>query len=698
MKRKVTVRISWVIFMGIFLFFFIVIKLVYVGLSTKVDGIDLKEFANNRNTKSEVIYAKRGNIYDKDGNTLASTVNSYKLIAYLDPKRTTNKNKPQHVINKEDTARKLSEILPNLTYEYALERLNKEGVYQVEFGKGGSDIKESVKNKIDALNLPGIDFIAGIKRTYAMGSFASYIVGYAKLNEDGDIKGELGIESYYNNDLSGENGSKTYQTDAYGYTLPSAQILTTDAIDGNDIYLTIDSNIQLFAEDVTRNISDNYKMDWMIYTVMDAKTGAIVASSTYPTFDPNTLSNIKLYMNPLVSFEYEPGSTMKTFSFATAIEEKKYNGNATYKSGQIQVADAVIKDHNKGIGWGTITYDTGFAYSSNVAASYLSLSLGNETLSKYYRELGFGKKTGIELANEVGGTIDIKYKTGLATASFGQGITVTAIQMLEALSSLTNDGTTLKPYIVDKIVDNDGKIIYSGTRTEVNKVFSKETSTYMRNLMHNVVYDGLSKYWQPEKTHLIGKTGTAQIAKNGKYLNGPYDYIRSFAGIFPEEDPKYIIYVVCQELNASSARPIADEVTKSVDKIVSYTGLESSSKEEYKNIVINNYISKKVDDAKKELTSKGINVYVIGDGKYIKNQYPEKGTYVIEGSKAFLVTNSSNYIMEDLTKWSLNEVSSYANLLDIKLKTNGYGYVVSQNILPGTQINKDTLIEVNLNK
>ena len=700
MKRKVTVRSPKLfVLLGIVLFFFIFAKLSYISLSNKVDNIDLKEFANNRNTKEDIIYAKRGNIYDKDGNNLASTVNSYKLIAYLDERRTTNPKKPQHVIDKEETAKALSEILPNLTYEFALERLNKDGQYQVEFGKGGADISESVKNKIDALNLPGIDFIEGIKRTYSIGSFASYIIGYAKINEEGEIKGELGIESYFNTDLSGVNGKRTYQTDAYGYTLPSAEVIEEAATDGANIYLTIDSNVQWFAEDVTKNLTDNYEMDWMIFTVMDANTGAIIASATSPNFNPNDLSTIKSYINPLVSYEYEPGSTMKIFSFASSIEEGKYDGSKTYKSGTIQVADATIKDHNK-IGWGNISYDTGFAYSSNVAAASLGLDLGRDKLIEYYKNLGFGDKTGIELANEVKGKVDFKYQTEVATASFGQGITVTPIQMLQALSALTNDGTIIKPYIVEKITDSSDNIIYDGGREEVRKVYSKETMDQMKKLMHNVVYDGLNTYWQPSKTIMFGKTGTAQIAgPSGGYLTGDRNFIRSFAGVFPEEDPKYIVYTAVKQMNTSSARPIAAELTKAVDKMVSHLGVEIENENNQKKIIeLKNYISKKTDTSKKELLDSKVSLYTLGTGEYITNQYPSKGFKIVEGSKVFLITNKKDYIMEDLTGWSLSEVSTYANLVGIKLNTEGYGYVISQSIPAGTLITDEMELTINLSK
>lgn len=702
MKKKVTVRIPKVIIFIVALFFIIIIgRLSYVSLSSSIDGINLKEFADNRNTKSETIYAKRGNIYDKFGDALASTVNSYKVIAYLDSNRTTNSNNPKHVVDKEKTAKALNEVL-GIDYDWAIERLSKDA-YQVEFGSKGKGINESDKNKLEEMDLPGIDFVSSIKRTYNMGSFASYIIGYAKIKneeENAEIIGELGLESYYNEELSGVDGKTTYQTDAYGYTLPSAEVITEDAVDGDDIYLTIDSNIQMFAETLVSNLKKEYEMKWMIFSVMDAKTGAIVASSTYPNFDPNDLNTITSYMNPLVSTQYEPGSTMKIFSWASSIEAGLYDGTKKFESGQIKVADVTIKDFNKQ-GWGKISYDTGFAYSSNVAATNLALELGVDKLTDYYKNLGFGKKTGIELANEVNGKINFQYKSELATAAFGQGITVTPIQMLQALTALTNDGTVLKPYIVDKIVNDKDEIVYDGTRTEVAKVYSKETMDYMKKLMHNVVYDGLdsSKNWQPKKTTIIGKTGTAQIASpEGGYLTGGNDYVRSFAGIFPEEEPQYIVYIAAQQIN-TGASSIAKEFTSAIDKMVSYLGIEEKDNEiEEKIVNLNNYISLEVITTVEELKNKKLNVYVLGTGKYIINQYPLKNTSVSEYGKVFLVSNNTDYIMEDITGWSLNEVMTYTSLLGIELVTNGYGYVTSQSIPAGTPITSGISLNVTLSK
>ena len=706
MKRKVTVKVPKVIiFIVAFLFVTIIVRLSYVALSGTIDGIDLKEFAENRNTKKEIVVAKRGNIYDNAGDVLASVGNFYRVFAYLEESRTTNKNNPQHVVDIEKTAKALNEVL-GIDYDYAVKQLNQDK-YQVYFGVDGKNVTEIEKNTLEAMDLPGIDFELTQKRTYSMGQFASYIIGYAKSVEDEygnviDIKGELGIESYYDEDLSGTDGSITYQTDAYGYTLPSAEVIEEEAIDGNDIYLTIDSNIQRFAETLTDNLSKEYEMKWMIFSVMDAKTGAIVASSTYPNFNPNDLNTLTYFMNPLVSHEYEPGSTMKIFSWASAMETDlfEYDGTEVFNSGQVKLKDGtIIKDSNKD-GWGTINFDTGFAYSSNVGATKLAQKLGVKELTKYYKALGFGKKTGIELSNEGKGKINFQYESELATAAFGQGITVTPIQMLQALTSITNDGVVLKPYIVDKIVNNVGEIIYDGKRTEVEKVYSKETTDYMQKLMYNVVYKGLeyNVVWQPEKTTMIGKTGTAQIAdpNGGGYLKGKNDYVRSFAGIFPADEPRYIVYIAAQQIN-TTATNMAKELTKAVDNIVSYIGLVESDEETLEKIIkLDNYISADVTTTVDNLKNKKLNVIVIGKGKYVINQYPLKNTNVLEGSKVFILSNSTEYLMEDLTGWSLNEVMTYANLIGVDLEVNGYGKVINQSIVKDTKITKDTYLVVTL--
>ena len=696
MKKRVTIKTYKIVLVSVALLLCLIIgRLVYVCLGNNLDGVDLKNFADNRNTVTKTLRASRGTIYDANGDALAQNVNSYTLIAYLSASRTDNMEKPEHVVDKEMTAEALAPII-GMDAKDILKRLHKDA-YQVEFGTSGK-LNEIQKEKIEALNLPGIDFVVSTSRYYKMSSFASYIVGYAKTNEEGQINGELGIESYYNDDLSGKNGSTTYQQDAKGYKMANVPEYRTEAENGSDVYLTIDSSIQLIAENALKSLSDNYKMDWGLLSVMNAKTGAIVASATVPTFNPNDLSTITSYLNPLVSTSYEPGSTMKIFSFASAIDSGNYNGSETYKSGEIPVADVVIRDAKRE-GWGTISFDTGFAYSSNVAATMLALRMGSKTLSEYYDKLGFGKTTGIELSGEIAGDMEFTYQSELATASFGQGVTITPIQMMQALTTISNDGMLLKPYIVDKVVDQNGKIVYQGGRQEIGQVYKKETTDYMKNLMYDVVYNGLTKMWQPNNVTLIAKTGTAQIASpKGGYLSGEYNYVTSLAGMFPKEDPQYIIYIVTKKMQGPKTY-LANALTKAVDEIASYAKIASTKEDSnlsYPPITLENYISADVVEVLDKLKEKGLKVYVIGNGKYVTNQYPNKNSVVFSGNSVFLKTNSSEITLLDMTGFSMNDINIYSEFIGKKIKINGYGYVASQNVAVDTLITDDIEIEVNL--
>ena len=693
MKKRATVKISKVIILIVaFLFVAAIVKLSYIVLSSKVDGIDLQAKAASIATTEETLYANRGNIYDVNGEMLATTVNAYTVIAYLDESRTTDAENPRHVVDKEATAAALAPLL-EMSEERILELLNKD-VYQVELGPGGRGITEVLKRAIEELELPGIDFISDSKkRYYSNSTFASYIIGYAKENEEGKLVGELGIEGYYDDLLSGTNGYTQYlKYTSSNYKIPNTPEETVEAVDGSDIYLTIDFDIQYIAENAVKEFQDTYKTEWAIFTVMDADTGAIVASATSPNFNPNDTNTITSYMNPLVSYQYEPGSVMKIFSFASAIEEGLYDGDELYESGSIQVdSETVINDVDKT--WGTISFDTGFAYSSNVAATTLAFRLleyGEKKLPDYYDALGFGKKTGIELANEVSGDMEVVYKSELANSSFGQGISVTPIQMLQALSSMTNDGNIIKPYIVDKIVNSEGNVTYEGKRTVVNNVYSSQTVEKMHELMHKMIYEGLSTAWQIEGLSLMGKTGTAQIASpNGGYLTGEYDTIRSFAGIFPEEDPEYIVYVAARKVEGNSVK-FANVVTSAIEEIAKHAKLTSETKETDLSKVINieNYLSKDISSVTTMLENQKLNIVVIGNGKYITNQYPLKNGTVLENGKLFLVTNGTELKMPNMTGWSLSDVKNYCNLIGLNLEYNGYGYVSTQSLA------QDTVLDV----
>ena len=245
-KKRNNIRYSKrIIIASLLLFVALILRLTQIALSTEIDGTNLKELASKRTTRTDTILAKRGTIFSSDGETLAQNVSSYKIIAYLDEKRTTNPNKPQHVVDKEKTAKELSPIL-GIEKEKILEYLSKENVYQTEFGSKGKGLTELTKQKIDDLNLPGIDFIESYKRYYPKGQFASYTLGYAKTTseEENIIVGEMGIEKEYDNILKGEDGYITYQKDLRGYKIADTIPIQKDATQGKDIYLLHSIQIQ----------------------------------------------------------------------------------------------------------------------------------------------------------------------------------------------------------------------------------------------------------------------------------------------------------------------------------------------------------------------------------------------------------------------------------------------------------------------
>ena len=688
-----------------FFFCVIVIKLCYVVLSPNVDGIDLTQFADSRNTAKETLYADRGVIYDVNGKPLAKNANSYKIIAILSPSRTTDMSNPEHVVDKEHTAEAMCTVLAT---EETMEQCKSDligyfsqDLYQAELGNWGR-ISEDERQALLALDLPGIMFeTLAKKRQYINSSWASYILGYARSNDEGEIVGEMGIESYFNEELSGKNGYVEYQKDAYGYKMATSSEIREDAVPGSDIYLSIDSDVQNILENSITNFSKDKELEWAIFVVMDAKTGAIVGSATNPNFNPNTLDNLESYLNPLVGYQYEPGSTMKIFSWLAALENGIYNGDDTFLSGSVTLSDGTkIKDFNN-VGWGTINYDTGFAYSSNVAATNLGLKLGSAKLSDFYDLCGFGDKTGITLPGEEAGSIDFMYESELANASFGQGISVTPIQLLQAMSAFANDGVMVKPYIVSKIVDSNGNVTMESKRTEVERIASSESINKMKELMYNVVYNSFSynKGYAPSNVTIAGKTGTAQIASpTGGYLTGEYDYIKSFLGMFPYEDPQYVFYFATKQFKGSSndIYHIVSSTIEDVANIVEVTKGQSDV-DSSKIIEISQYISRETANVVEDLKKLGLSPVVIGNGTYVTNQYPLKGSKVISGSKVFIQTNDTTITMPDVAGWSTNELIRFCDFIGLSYTLNGYGKVLSTNIPTGTVIDTNTMnLEITL--
>lgn len=676
MKKKSGVHTNMILYILTLLFIaYIICRLFIVSLSKEVGGVNIKDYIAFRNTRTDILVSRRGTIYSKNGlEVLAKDVNSYTLVAYLDESRSENTSKISHVDDVEGTAKALSEVL-NADYDYIYGQLSKDS-YQVEFGKYGRNLSRLKKDEIESLGLNGLGFITNVKRYYPNGDFLSYTLGYGLLNEDTkQIDGYMGLERFYNDDLTGVNGYMEYEKDYHGFKLPDSKVNTVNAINGYDIYLTVDYQIQFYLDKFTQEAVELYGGEEVVASVMDAKTGAILAQTSYPSFDPNT-RDISSYINPFVEVAFEPGSIMKTFTYMANMENGTYDESTTFKTGSIQVADATIKDWNK-IGFGEINYRQGFIYSSNLGViNMVQKDIDKNILYDYLTKLGFGSKTGITLPNETSGKVSFKYATEVAAASFGQGITVTPIQVLQATTAVSNDGVLLKPYIVEKIVDpNTDEVIFEGSKTVIDTVASKETAREIRSLMYDVVNSddtyATGKSYRLDEVELIGKTGTAQIAgPNGKYMTGTY--IKSFLGMFPYENPEVVILVSVKgnEASANSLKHIVTNVSKATSV---YLDMKEAPVEDKIVSQIGFYINKETNKVVSELNESNVKYVVYGQGERIINQYPVNST---TDDTVYLFTNNSEYTV-DFMNMSKREVTNICSIAKMNCIVNGRGIVTS---------------------
>lgn len=675
----------------------------------KVGDSTITAFIQTRNTEEEIILPKRGSIIDEKGNILAEDVASYTVIAYLDEKRSENSQKPLHVMDVDATAEKLAPYL-EMDVE-VLKILLKKEAYQVELGPGGRNLSQIQMEQIKNLNLPGIDFVASTKRYYPNGDFASYAIGYTinETDENGNIwkVGQLGTEEYFNEDLTGSSGYIRYEKDRNGYKIANGREYIEEADDGDDVYLTIDSNIELFTENAVKKMVKDSEAEWGIMIVADAKTGAIKAYSTSPSYDPNK-KNITNYIDLMTGNHYEPGSTMKIFSYLCAIDGGKYDGSSIYQSGQIEYegdngSKIIVHDWNKD-GWGKINYDHGFAMSSNVGAAGLlrNGALDKKQLKTCYNNYGFGKTTGFTIDREVTGSIKFNYDIDVASATFGQAITITPIQMIQALTTISNDGKMLKPYLVSKIVDTDtGELSYESTTEVVDIVADIKSVSKIKELMKSVVCNDSSKCtgsaYYIEDYPIMGKTGTAQIydEKTGTYMTGESEYIYSFAGLYPTDKPELIIYTVLKKPKdktnyvATAVKDVVVNTSKYLNIVV-----ENDSTNSYK---LKNYINKSTVNIKNELEKNNMKVYTLGTGEKIINHYPSKNSKLYPGSIVVLKTDTYNKEMPNLIGLSYKDAINILKLMNVKYKLEGTGYVTSQNIPEGILVSEDKIVELKLN-
>lgn len=686
-----------------FVFLLFVGRFLYLSISKTIAGENISERVSNLYKRDEILKSVRGAIYDNSGNVIAEDSHSFTLYAILDKSSLDYKGKPMYVVDKEKTAEKLSTVIP-LSEKKILKYLHpKHKAYQVEFGTAGSGISLATKKKIMAMHLPGIHFDETPSRLYPNGRFASHIIGIAQPFNDKkthsiNLIGTMGIEKYFNKVLSGKDGRRIALVDAGEYQLPGGQHSYKAPINGNNIYLTIDSQLQIYLENLLDAVQNKYKPKALTAIVEDVKTGKIRAASQRPTFDPATRKGLNdNWRNILVQDSYEPGSVFKILSITAAIQEGKYNPKEYFRSGSITFNGSTIHDCNY-TGWGAIPFEQAFPRSSNVGMSILVNRLGRHTWRRYLDNYHIGKKTNITLPDENSGLINIHSQIDQAVTSFGQGINVNALQMMQVYSALANSGQMLKPQLVEKIVSSSGKVIKRYKKIKVGKpVYSQETAQTTLKLMRDVVekeYGTGMTYKIPGKSIAV-KTGTAQIAGiHGGYLKGDRNYLFSVVGLTPADNPRYCIYITMKQPQIMSDPPetIMSLIFKPLINRVSVSSKVDMMDEQ---ITIPSVKGQSREQAVRLLEKMGLYVETIGSGHKVEAQSILANTKVNPNSKIIIFTGGI-IRCPNMKGWTIKQVTQFANISKVKVEVLGKGKVYKQSRIPRSILNRNSKVKVEL--
>ena len=609
----------------------IVIRVFYIQV---FDYQKLSTLAESLWSRELPIGADRGEIYDRNGKVLATNITTTSLVLI-----------PNQIQNKEEVAQKLSEIL-NSDYEDMLAHVSKKTSIE-RVHPEGRQLSYDIASKIDELGYDGVYLVKESKRYYPYGSVLSHVLGYVGI----DNQGLSGLELTYDDYLTGKNGAIKYFSDGKGNRLELSEVYE-EPQNGINIQLTIDLDIQLAAERELDNIMSKYTPEHALILAMDPDTGEILAMASRPNFDPNNYQDYTtetINQNLPIWMTYEPGSTFKIMTLATSLEEQTVNlfEDTYYDDGSVNVDGATIHCWKSG-GHGAQTFLEVVENSCNPGFVELGQRLGTNTLMSYITNFGFGSKTGIDLNGESNGILFQVDKMGpveLATTAFGQGISVTPIQQVTAVSAAINGGTLYEPYLVSEMLEPEtNSIIYTKEPVMRRKVISEETSKLVRYALESVVANGSGRSAYIENYRVGGKTGTAQKVSNGVYMDG--NYILSFMGFMPADDPEIVVYVAIDhpqgvtQYGGVVAAPVAKSVLETAISVLGIKPSQDGMEKEYnwldtKYVQLPDVTGLSLEDAKKNL--KGFSVEYSGVGENVIYQSPSANTYIKEGGTVKLM-------------------------------------------------------------
>ena len=622
--KKINSRMKVLLLIFVSLLLLIIIKVFYVQVFEYKKLYSLSKDLWSRDLPVE---ANRGLILDRNGVVLADNLTTTSLVLV-----------PNQIKDKKDTTIKLAQIL-NVSYDEMYKHVNKKTSIE-RVHPEGRRLSYEIADKISNLKLPGVYLVKESKRYYPYGNLLSHTLGYVGI----DNQGLSGLELQYDKYLTGESGAIKYFSDAKGNKLNLSDVYL-EPQDGMNLQLTIDINIQKSIERELNNIVDMFEPDMALAIVMNPNTGEIYGMGSRPDYDPNNYQNYNqqvLSRNLPIWATYEPGSTQKIITTSAAVEEKvvDLDNDLFYDSGSVKVDTAKIKCWKAG-GHGQQTFMEVLQNSCNPGFVKMGQLLGKDRLFSYLDKFGFGAKTGVDLSGEGKGIIFPLSKVGnveLATTAFGQGISVTPIQQVTAVSAVVNGGKLYQPYILKSISEKEtGNIIKKKSKKFIRQTISKETSNTMRRALENVVAKGGGKAAYIDGYRIGGKTGTAQKVENGVYLVN--NYIMSFMAVVPSNNPEAVLYLAIDNpkhtamLSSYTTTPIARRILLDIIEALDIKKQDSQIEKEKewsdKTIYeVPNVVGMTKKEAKKALEN--FTVEYAGTGDKVVSQSPEAGTRVEE--------------------------------------------------------------------
>lgn len=737
-RRQVAKNLS---LLSILVFFIFLINFaVIIGTDSKF-GKNLSELSHQVHQKTEIVPAKRGTIYDRNGAVIAEDATTYNVYAIID--KTYKSAKGEVLYVEESQYNQVADVFNRylgMEKDYVVQQLSQKKLNQVSFGAAGNDISysnmDAIRSELEAANIKGVDFTTSPNRSYKNGTFASQFIGQAQLIEDKEgnktLQGTTGIEKSLDRILGGQDGVVTYEKDRNGNIVPGSDKVAVKTEDGKDVYTTLSAELQTYLETRMDVFQEKVKGKYVSATLISAKTGEILATTQRPTYNADTkegldIKNLRTWNTILYQDQYEPGSTMKVMTLAAAIDHGTFPAyNEVYFNNELQVKDAIIKDWeiNMGLSEGHyMNIAQGFAYSSNIGMTKLEQKMGNNVWMNYLTLFKFGLPTRFGMGDEgFGGLPGDNYVTQ-AMSSFGQGISVTQTQMLRAFSAIANDGEMLEPKFISAIYDGKHETARKSQREIVGNPVSASAAQQTRNYMITVgtdpqfgtLYSSDGPIIQVAGQNVAVKSGTAQIATANGYLEGENDNINSIVVMTPAEDPDFIMYVTVQQPEVSFSpkswqelvNPVLEDAVALKDELNLVTetkALDGVTKEDTYKMPSAESLSKELNLKQTispggfadELRRNLIQPVVLGTGKNIKKMSVSAGTKLKANEQVLLLTDDLDSV-PDMYGWTKENVDKFAEWTGIEITYKGEGSRVSkQNVKVETALKKTKKITITL--